>query len=149
MIIEPFPGMSFEQDAPHRFAGVQPWDARYGAVIQSPEFSAFLLTDAPTISGIAEDEAWKLQKATEEAANDAEILRITGQTRDVVMASAKIALHDARGYWPHFAERGDAIEVRNTDDQKIVWEIGDTAWRAPISTRGTCADSGAGYGMNI
>ena len=111
------------------------------------ELESLAKSDPATVAEIAENDAFIASKKADEESKELEISRITGGLdRETVMALAKKALHDARGYFPLIY--GDTLVVKNTSDEKIVWAIGDEKWSNPISTRGNRDDDGAGYGLN-
>ena len=114
---------------------------------QELEISALAASDPATIAELAEKNAYVAAKKAADVAKEVEISRITdGLDRETVMSMAKKTLADVQGYWPEID--GDAMTLRNTRDEKIIWNAGDDGWSNPISTRGNCDDSGAGYGAN-
>jgi hypothetical protein len=114
---------------------------------QESEINLLAASDPVTIAELAEKAACVAAKKAADVAKEVEIARITdGLDRETVMAMAKKPLADVQGYWPEI--NGDMMTLRNTRDQKIVWNIGDDNWSNPISTRGNRDDSGAGYGAN-
>jgi hypothetical protein len=114
---------------------------------QESEINALAASDPVTIAELAADAAAAAAKKAADVAKELEIARITdGLDRETVMAMAKKRLADVQGYWPEINE--DVMTLRNTSDEKIIWNSGDEGWSNPISTRGNLGDSGAGYGSN-
>lgn len=153
MIIQVHPTINIENSLLNKAAQAvgatawpQPWDQDEFVSENLSALSHWAKSDCQNMAAIAKAEEEAIAKAEDEEAMEAKIASITdGLDRETVMALAKKALVNARGYWPSI--ESDSLVVRNTSDQMIVWKRGAETWSRVVSTQGS-KDQGAGYGMN-